>query len=68
METIKTRGRPPGSVNWIVVTLGDIIAALGTENAKVHVVKGWAEAVGVVSREQGQQETVNEPKIQFNVE
>lgn len=69
METIKTRGRPTGSVSYVEVTLGDLFAALGTEQAKVRVDKRWAEAVGVVSRQQIiKDNTVNEPKIQFNVE
>lgn len=69
METIKTRGRPTGSVSYVEVTLGDLFAALGTEQAKVRVDKRWAEAVGVVSRQQIiKDDTVNEPKIQFNVE
>ena len=69
METIKTRGRPTGSVSYVEVTLGDLFAALGTEQAKVRVDKRWAEAVGVVSRQQIiKDNTVNEPKIQFNIE
>lgn len=69
METIKTRGRPTGSVSYVEVTLGDLFAALGTEQAKVRVDKRWAEAVGVVSRQQIIKDNmVNEPKIQFNVE
>lgn len=69
MEIIKTRGRPAGSVSYVEITLGDLFAALGTEQAKVRVDKRWAEAVGVVSRQQIIKEnTINEPKIQFNVE
>ncbi len=72
MENIKTRGRPTGSVSYVEVTLGDLFTALGTEQAKVRVDKRWAEAVGVVSRQQiqVQKETAgaNEPGIQFTVE
>lgn len=72
MENIKTRGRPTGSVSYAEVTLGDLFAALGTEQAKVRVDKRWAEAVGVVSRQQIQAQKeatgANEPKIQFSVE
>lgn len=69
MEIIKTRGRPVGSVSYVEVTLGDLFAALGTEQAKVRVDKRWAEAVGAVSKTQVVKEIVNnEPKIQFNVE
>ena len=65
----KHRGRPVGSVSYAEVTLGDLFAALGTEQAKVRVDKRWAEAVGVVSRQQIQKEVAaNEPRIQFNVE
>lgn len=69
MEAIKTRGRPAGSVSYVEVTLGDLFAALGTEQAKVRVDKRWAEAVGAVSKKQVVKEIANnEPKIQFNVE
>jgi hypothetical protein len=72
MDTIKTRGRPAGSVSYVEVTLGDLFVALGTEQAKVRVDKRWAEAVGVVSRQQIQiqKEAVvtNDPKPQFTVE
>ena len=70
MDNLKTRaGRPVGSVSYVEVTLGDLFAALGAEQAKVRVDKRWAEAVWVVSRQQIQKIVeAGEPKIQFNVE
>lgn len=70
MEPIKaTRGRPVGSVTYLDVTLGDLVASLGTDKARVRVDKRWAEAIGLVTQPQLKEaEQVSEAKIQFNVD
>lgn len=68
IKATASRGRPPGSVSYVEVSLRDLILTLQSETAKVRVDRRWAEAVGVgFQKMAAKSEEIIEP-VQMSVE